>query len=296
MRELFWKIFNNVRAVALAIIVHLIVLGVLVVNMGWLDSEPVPVSAPVPVKARVVEKERVEKELARVAEDRKRREEEKKRQQREIEQKRQQKEQAHRRMVEEKRRKEQQKKQAEQRRLEKKIAAQKRRKQEEARKQKLAEEAEQKRIAEERQRLALEAEKRKMAEERQRLALLEAQRRQKAAEAAEKDMLQAMEDEENDSKVQEFKALIRDDIQNNWKIPPTARKGMECLLTVRLLPNGIVQNVRITRSSGDAVFDRSVEDAVHKASPLPVSSSSAGSRLFQTTFREFNFRFKPTNL
>jgi hypothetical protein len=31
----FWKFFNNARAIVLAVIVHIVVLGVLVVNMEW---------------------------------------------------------------------------------------------------------------------------------------------------------------------------------------------------------------------------------------------------------------------
>ena len=38
-------------------------------------------------------------------------------------------------------------------------------------------------------------------------------------------------------------------------------------------------------------FDKAAEDAVYRASPLPVSVSSAG-KLFNE-FREFNFIFKP---
>ncbi len=284
MKELFWKIFTNVRAIVLAVIVHVIVLGVLVVNMNWINIKPATTSEPTPVKARVVEKDRIEEELDRMAEDKKIQEEEKKRQQ-----------QAQRKMEEEKRRKRQQ---------EEKVAAEKKRQQEESRKRRLAEEVEKKRKQEEarkrrlaeeaekkrKQKLAEEAEKKRLVEERKRLALLEERRRQKAME---EELRQAMHDEENESKARELIALIKADVQNNWKIPPTFRKGMECLLLVRLLPSGEVQNVRITRSSGDAVFDRSVEDAIYKASPLPVSLSSAGGRLFRTTFREFNFLFKP---
>lgn len=285
MKELFWKVFTNMRAIVLAVIVHLLVLGVLVVNMDWGNVEPAAVSAPMPVKARAVEKDRVEKQLARAAEDERRQQEEQKRQQRE-------KQEAQRRLAEEKRRKQQQE---EQLRLEKKTAAEQKRKQEQARKRKLTEEAEKKRRQEQarKQKLAEEAEKKRLAEERKRQALLAEQRRQQAREEG---LRQAMQDEENESKVRELTALIQVDVENNWKIPPTARKGMQCLLTVRLLPSGEVQNVQITRSSGDDVFDRSVQDAVYRASPLPVSSSSAGSGLFQTTFREFNFWFNPANL
>jgi colicin import membrane protein len=51
-----------------------------------------------------------------------------------------------------------------------------------------------------------------------------------------------------------------------------------------------VAGVRIVQSSGDPVFDRSVESAVYKAAPLPIPPDAA---LF-TYFRQINFVFKPT--
>jgi colicin import membrane protein len=56
-----------------------------------------------------------------------------------------------------------------------------------------------------------------------------------------------------------------------------------------MIPGGDVVSVRIVRSSGDPVFDRSVESAVFQAAPLPVPSEP---HLFEA-FREFNFIFDP---
>ena len=52
---------------------------------------------------------------------------------------------------------------------------------------------------------------------------------------------------------------------------------------------GDVAGVRIVVSSGDAAFDRSVENAVRKAAPLPLPSDPG---LFDN-FRELTFVFKP---
>jgi colicin import membrane protein len=139
---------------------------------------------------------------------------------------------------------------------------------------------------------AAEAEKKRIAEERRRLDSLEKQRLQKIRE---EQIASALEDEENESKIAHIISLIGTDVQNNWRIPPTARSGMQCVMLIRLLPSGDVQAVQITKSSGDKAFDRAAEDAVFRASPLPVSLSSAG-KLFNSTFREFNFRFAPRNL
>ena len=45
--------------------------------------------------------------------------------------------------------------------------------------------------------------------------------------------------------------------------------GRSCTVRVTMLPGGGVQNVSVTQSSGDESFDRSVQAAVLKASPLP---------------------------
>jgi colicin import membrane protein len=55
------------------------------------------------------------------------------------------------------------------------------------------------------------------------------------------------------------------------------------------MPGGEVMGVEIVKSSGDATYDRQAENAVRKASPLPVPEEA---RLFQK-FRRFNLVFSP---
>ncbi len=92
------------------------------------------------------------------------------------------------------------------------------------------------------------------------------------------------------SEVSKYKGLIRGQITRNWIFPASYQKGMKCKILVRLIPSGDVVSVRVTQSSGNAAFDRSVEMAVNKASPLPVPESSTG--LFDH-FREVEFVFDP---
>lgn len=92
--------------------------------------------------------------------------------------------------------------------------------------------------------------------------------------------------------VDKYKALIIQAISQQWIIPDSVQKNLQGQLLVRLAPGGMVLNVQVTQSSGDAVLDRSARTAVFKASPLPVPNDSA---LFDR-FRELNLTFQPQGI
>jgi colicin import membrane protein len=56
-----------------------------------------------------------------------------------------------------------------------------------------------------------------------------------------------------------------------------------------VIPGGDVASARVIESSGDPVFDRSAENAVLRAAPLPMPEDPAIAR----HFRDFNFNFEP---
>jgi len=123
-------------------------------------------------------------------------------------------------------------------------------------------------------------------------AQLEKEEQQRQAKIAEKK--RAAEQKKRtiyeQSEVTKYKGLIRAQITRSWIFPASYQKGMKCKILVRLIPSGDVVSVRIVQSSGNSAFDRSVEMAVNKASPLPVPKSSSG--LFDH-FREVEFVFDP---
>lgn len=82
---------------------------------------------------------------------------------------------------------------------------------------------------------------------------------------------------------------IREKVERNWIQPDSRRKGLSCLVKVTLSRGGDVKAVQIAEGSGDAAFDRSVEAAVYRASPLPVPKDA---RLFKR-FQRLTFRFRP---
>lgn len=84
-------------------------------------------------------------------------------------------------------------------------------------------------------------------------------------------------------------ALIRKKVERYWLRPAGWTKGMDCVVRVRLAPTGELLSATIARSSGSPAFDRSVENAVYKAAPLPLPEDKA---LFEH-FRELELRFRP---
>ena len=92
-----------------------------------------------------------------------------------------------------------------------------------------------------------------------------------------------------------YAALIQQTVVNYWSRPPSARNGMEALLQIQLVPTGEVVSVRILKSSGDAAFDRSAENAVQKAGSFP-ELQNLPPREFEKTFRRFRLLFRPEDL
>ena len=125
----------------------------------------------------------------------------------------------------------------------------------------------------------------------------EAEARKLAAEQSLQESLIAEEAErveaERQARANEFadkyRAIIRQKVSRNWVKPGGSRKGLKVIVRVRLLASGDVLEVSIIKSSGDALFDRSVENAVRKASPLPIPQEKD---LFDY-FREIEFLFNP---
>jgi len=91
------------------------------------------------------------------------------------------------------------------------------------------------------------------------------------------------------SEADKYKAAIAQKVSRHWVRPTASRKGLQCTVRVRLVPGGEVLEAKVVRSSGDANFDRSVEAAVHKASPLPLPENA---ELFER-FRDIEFIFRP---
>jgi len=276
-----WQVIkSSPLAVLAAVLVHLLLVAVLLINIDWPTEEA---ASGEQQEMEVIEARAVNEREFEAREQRLREAEEKKRQaelkkQREAEEKKRREEDARRQreMAEEKKRKEAEAQRQAELKKQREAEAAKRR-EEEARKQR---EAEEQKRREEAARKAREAEEQKRREQE-----LQAELEAEAEAQARREWLARYGDEIN-----RYKSRIKDSITRHWRIPVTAGSGMRCEIVVRLLPGGEVASVRITQGSGDAAFDRSVEDAVYNAAPLPVPSVDSG--LFDE-FREIEFVFAP---
>ena len=95
--------------------------------------------------------------------------------------------------------------------------------------------------------------------------------------------------------VQQVAGLMQARITQNWRRPPSARNGMEVLLTISLVPTGEVVGISISSSSGSTAFDRSAIAAVERVARFPEVTVLSISD-FERYFRRFPLRFKPEDL
>lgn len=163
-----------------------------------------------------------------------------------------------------------------------KLAAEKRAEEKKALEKKEAERKEQERLAAEKKRLAEEERKRREAEKAEfERALLEEERREEEARK------QAERAARLQTQRSQYVSSIKNRVENNWLRPAINTAGQSCGVMVKQTMSGVVIDVRLQDCKGDNAFQRSVESAVYKASPLPTPPDP---ELFES---EIYFTFKP---
>jgi colicin import membrane protein len=88
---------------------------------------------------------------------------------------------------------------------------------------------------------------------------------------------------------------IRGAIEDNWSRPPSARREMEVVLRLQLIPTGEVVSVSVVKSSGNEAFDTSAINAVKKAARFP-EVADAPQQVFERHLRSFQLVFRPEDL
>ena len=261
------KPIGRTRAVVYAVLVHAVVIGLLLLSFTW-HNENIALRAPAVIQAHVIDDTAAREAARKLKQQLASQQAALKRQQEQQEQLRQQQIQDQQKLLQE-----QQEQQKKAKRQAERVARQH------------AAMLEQKRLAalkrKQQQQRAEERRKRAIASLQKQLAAEQQHRQAAAAAAAAAARAQ--------SAIARYKALIRQKVEQNWVRPPDSRRGMQCVVKVRLVPGGDVLEADVVQSSGDAVFDRSVVNAVYRASPLPLPDDST---LFPY-FRDLEFTFKP---
>lgn len=278
-----------------AVAVHLALGAVLTLSFSWAPrATPVAVNTEEVVQATAVEERAVQAEIdkLRAREERRRRDEQARvdrleqqadaaRTQREAEQKRlAELEAQHKIEAERKRRAEVDRTKAEQA---SRAAVAERERQEQARSKAEAERKQAEEIARKTKQEAIELGKRQQALEEARL------REQSLAEDSGQLQEQQVAERQVKAVVDKHTLLLKQKVERSWIKPANARPGMLCTVLVRLSPAGDVLDARVTKSSGDPIYDRSVETAVRRAEPFQVPDDPA---VF-ARFRELKFEFNP---
>lgn len=287
------------RAFLLAVLLHLVFAIFIVASFDWTQQPDIQEPEVNVVQATAIDEKQVQAELEKL---------------KAIEAKKQRREQDRVDKLEKKADDAKKAREEEQKRLE--DVAEKRKHEQEKTRQAEAErkqaeqeakvaESEKKRLQEEQRQAEVEKQRlekeQKKASELARKAKEEAERAMEDQRAAEEERnrqqmlqdeqkrLQAERDKQIQGIIQQYQALIKQKVQRNWTKPATAREGMSCDIFVKMMPGGNVLEARVTKSSGDPVFDRSVENAVRRSAPLPLPPDAT---LFKH-FRELEFNFNP---
>ena len=92
---------------------------------------------------------------------------------------------------------------------------------------------------------------------------------------------------ESQGEVDKYAVMIKQAVNSQWNKPDGIAEKDFVLLSVTVAPGGMVLDVQVSSSSGNAALDRSAQAAVSKASPLPVPEDLA---LFDR-FRTIKFKF-----
>lgn len=266
------NIKNKTVAYVAAGVVHAVIIGALLVNF---TSKPKQVDAAFAekvdvVKATTVDESAIKKQQEKLLQAERDRERKKKRDQKRLDDLKKQTEQEKKQIKDLKVQQVQEKKKAVELEQQRKQIALKKQREEEQRKKELA--LRQKREAAERQR---KLEEERQLKEAERIAVeqqaLETQRLLNESLAAEEAFVaDQLARERTTTMIQKYSALIQRKVAAVRTIEPDFERWRVAEFNIKLSPLGEVSSVRLVKSSGSERYDRSVETAILKASPLPI--------------------------
>jgi len=142
------------------------------------------------------------------------------------------------------------------------------------------------------------AEQKKKAEEAEQREALQRQARAQALASALDSEDAFLADEQSAQLAQGYQSYIQQRIIANWNRPLSARRGMEAVLSIKLVPTGQVVGVSVLKSSGNDAFDLSAQQAVTKVGRFDKLQqlSQQSPAVFEQNFRQFQLVFRPEDL
>jgi colicin import membrane protein len=256
---LLHDIKKHPRILAVAIVLHVVMLTLLSISLT--SSEVPKVSAPTrsTIKAVMVDEKKIEAEIKKI---------------KKAENKKQKKKLDKQKKVKREADKARKKLQAEKKRM---VAFKKKQKEE-----KKKAEVEKKKQEAEKSRVEKETEKRRQLEEADLKRKMEDEERKEEearATAEHNDILKSLRSQ--------YVRLIEQKVERNWLRPVTTTSKMSCEVIVTQTSLGDVTSVKLKECSDNQVFQRSIERAVRKASPLPPPPNP------EVFDREIHFTFRP---
>ena len=284
---------NKTIAYIAAGLVHAVIIGALFVN--FTKDKPEVVEAAFAEKVDVVKATTVDQTELKKQQDLIKQQDKDKQEQQELEQQRlkdlqAQAQQEKDRIEDLKKQQEQEKEKTEELQKEREALALKRKEEEQAEKE----------LAEAKQKEAEEAaRKKKLADEQKRKEELAKQREadekqkqlQEQLAAEEAFLADQVAKERSVTLAQKQMFAITERVKAVRTIIPGVERGRKSVVNIKASSRGDVQSVVTIESSGNAQYDRSVETAVYKASPLPVPDAASEPQA-NAMFREFELEVR----
>jgi outer membrane biosynthesis protein TonB len=94
----------------------------------------------------------------------------------------------------------------------------------------------------------------------------------------------ALEDEKPAQSPEQWAARIAGKVRKSWRRPVGSPDDFRCMIRIEQTPDGVTTLATVAQSCGTADLDRSIEDAVMAANPLPLADLSIFDPVIQFTF------------